>query len=165
MKNSALWVFVILVLAVGGWYYWSVKGKEKKMLTPVVETPVVSPVVETPTPTVTPSTVGVKTVVLNQINTSGQKGTAMFQAENGKTKVTLAMTGKKYTSPQPAHIHIGACPKPGEVKYSLSSVVDGKSETLVPVKMEDLFANLPLAVNVHESAEKVTVYTACGDLK
>lgn len=164
MKNNALWVFVILVLVVGGWYYWSVKGKEKKMVTPVVETTTVSPTVGTTTP-VTPSMVEVKTVVLDQIGASGQKGTAIFQAENGKTKVTLTMTGKKYTSPQPAHIHIGACPKPGDVKYPLSSVVDGKSETLVAVKIEDLFTNLPLAINVHESAEKVAVYTACGDLK
>lgn len=165
MKNNALWLFVILVLVVGGWYYWSVKGKERKIVTPVVETTTVSPTVGTTTPTGTPSTVEAKTVVLNQIGVSGQKGTALFQAENGKTKVTLMMTGKKYTLPQPAHIHIGACPKPGEVKYSLSSVVDGKSETLVSARMEDLFTNLPLAVNVHESAEKATVYTACGDLK
>lgn len=163
MKNNALWLFVILVLVVGGWYYWSVKSKERKIVTPVVETttPTVTP---TTTPTTTLVIVEAKTVVLSQIGASGQKGTAMFQAEDGKTKVTLTMTGKKYISPQPAHIHIGACPKPGEVKYSLSSVVDGKSETLVSVKMEDLFTNLPLAVNVHESAEKSSVYTACGDL-
>ncbi|HAI22679.1 TPA: hypothetical protein DCP77_01520 [Candidatus Collierbacteria bacterium] len=160
MKNNALWVFVILVLVVGGWYFWSVKGKEKKIVSPVMET-----ATPTATPTVIPVTVETKTVVLNQIGTSGQKGTAVFQVEGDKTKVTLTMTGKKYTSPQPAHIHIGACPKPGEVKYPLSSVVDGKSETLVSVKMGDLFKDLPLAVNVHESAEKAAVYTACGDLK
>ena len=113
-----------------------------------------------PVPTVAP-----KTIVLEQTGVSGQSGTAVFQGDGSNTKVTLTMIGKKFTSPQPAHIHVGKCPNPGVVKYPLNNVVDGKSETTISVDIKDLFADLPLAVNTHESAEKASVYTACGDLK
>ena len=66
--------------------------------------------------------------------------------------------------PQPAHIHEGSCENLGGVKYALSDVVGGVSETLVPVLLSELQAGLPLAVNVHKSAEEVDVYLACGDL-
>ena len=164
MKNSALWVFVLLVVAAVGWYVWSAQGKEKMMVAPttVTTTPAAtSPGTKiSPTPTVPP-----KTINMEQVKVSGQSGTAMFQDEGGKTKVTLTMIGKKYTAPQPAHIHVGKCPTPGEVKYPLNNVVDGKSETVISVSIEDLFADLPLAVNVHDSVEKASVYTACGDLE
>ncbi|OGD73653.1 hypothetical protein A3K29_00040 [Candidatus Collierbacteria bacterium RIFOXYB2_FULL_46_14] len=106
-----------------------------------------------------------KTIVLEQVGVSGQSGTAVFQGDGDKTKITLSLVGKKFGSPQPSHIHLGKCPTPGAVKYPLNNVVNGKSETVVAVSIEDLFADLPLAVNVHESVEKSSVYTACGDLK
>lgn len=122
---------------------------------------VISPTkVISPVPTVAP-----KTIVLEQTGVSGQSGTVVFQGDGDKTKVTVSMIGKAFTSPQPSHIHVGKCPNPGVVKYPLNNVVNGKAETVLSVSIEDLFADLPLAVNVHESAEKASVYTACGDLK
>lgn len=159
MSKNTMWV-VILLLVVGGWYMWSMKGSEKDLVTSETTGTVVPSASVSPEPTVVP-----KTIVLEQDGVSGQSGTAVFQGDGDKTKVTLTMVGKKFTSPQPAHIHVGKCPKPGEVKYPLNNVVDGKSETTISVDIVDLFADLPLAINVHESAEKASVYTACGDLK
>lgn len=169
MSKNNLWtIIILLVLGIGGWYMWSNKtatvapdGTTVYPTGAVSPTAVVSPTkVGAVVPTVVP-----KTIVLEQTGVSGQSGTAVFQGDGANTKVVLTMIGKKFTSPQPAHIHVGKCPNPGVVKYPLNNVVDGKSETTISVDIKDLFADLPLAVNVHESAEKASVYTACGDLK
>lgn len=169
MSKNSLWTIIIfLVLGIGGWYLWSNRtpavAPEGTTIYPsgaVSPTTVVSPTkAGAVVPTVTP-----KTIVLEQVGVSGQSGTAIFQGDGDKTKVTLSMIGKKFTTPQPAHIHVGKCPNPGVVKYPLNNVVDGKSETTISVDIKELFADLPLAVNVHESVEKSSVYTACGDLK
>lgn len=139
---------------------WMVKGQKDKIVSPESTTEVSPTTTISPSPTVVP-----KTINLEQVGVSGQSGTATFLAEGDKTKVTLTMIGKAFSSPQPSHIHVGKCPNPGVVKYPLNNVVGGKSETIISVSIEDLFADLPLAVNVHESAEKASIYTACGDLK
>lgn len=162
MSKNALWVVILLlILGIGGWYVWS--GGKKTMVSPTTQEATKTADVTgkmSPTPTVPP-----KTIELKQIDASGQSGSAVFEAQGESTKVTLTMVGKKRTTAQPAHIHTGKCPTPGDVKYPLNNVVDGKSETVVAVKFEDLFTSaLPLAVNVHESVEKASVYTACGDL-
>lgn len=164
MKNSTLWVVVLLAIGIGGWYMWS-NSEVKPETTETEKTASLSGVIS-PTKVISPvPTVAPKTIVLEQTGVSGQSGTAVFQGDGDNTKVTVSMIGKAFTSPQPSHIHVGKCPNPGVVKYPLNNVVNGKAETVLSVSIEDLFADLPLAVNVHESAEKASVYTACGDLK
>lgn len=104
-----------------------------------------------------------KVVQLAAQSNSGQTGTATLSEESGKVRVVLEVTSLGAV-PQPAHIHIGSCPVPGAVKYPLTSVVNGKSETLLEVDMATLKAQGDLAVNVHKSAQEATVYTACGNL-
>ncbi len=103
-------------------------------------------------------------VNLSEQNDSSQSGTATISEENGKAVVTLSLSGGNFTTPQPAHVHIGACPTPGAVKYPLTNVVSGKSSTTLAVDKKTLLSQLPLAINVHKSAAEVTVYTACGDV-
>ncbi len=94
-------------------------------------------------------------------------GKATFREVDGKVVVSISMENKASTSSaEPAHIHVGACPAPGEVKYPLTSVVNGKSETTLPdgVTIASLRATGPLAVNIHKSAAEPTKYIACGNL-
>ncbi|MFZ8844362.1 hypothetical protein [Thermoflexus sp.] len=66
---------------------------------------------------------------------------------------------------QPAHIHEGTCanlnPKPA---FPLTPVRDGKSTTVVNVKLADLLAK-PFAINVHKSAQEISVYVSCGEIR
>jgi hypothetical protein len=104
-------------------------------------------------------------VTLSAQNNSGQTGTAeLTDMGNGTTKVVVVVSSNGTTNPQPIHIHNGTCdtldPKPA---YPLTSVVDGKSETIVNVSVADLLSK-PYAINVHKSATEASVYTACGNI-
>jgi len=104
-------------------------------------------------------------VTLSAQNNSGQTGTAeLTDMGNGTTKVVVVISSNGTTNPQPIHIHNGTCdaldPKPA---YPLTSVVDGKSETVVNVSAADLLAK-PYAINVHKSATEASVYVACGNI-
>ncbi len=104
-------------------------------------------------------------VALSAQNGSKLDGSALLTEDNGKTKVVLSFANSSSTIQMPAHIHVGACPKPGAVKYPLTGVVNGRSETIIPVTIDDLKKQLPLAVNVHKSVVEPSVYVSCGDLK
>ena len=105
------------------------------------------------------------TVRLGQQNDSKESGTARLTPEGDKTKVVINLKGAPKGVQQPAHIHEGSCakldPKP---KYPLQNVVDGKSTSEVPVKLDELTGG-NLAINVHKSGEDLKTYVACGDIK
>ncbi len=88
----------------------------------------------------------------------------------------------------PAHIHAGTCENLGEVVFPLSDVapldaeaspvasstaspaagdadedVIAESTTILDVTLDDILGG-EHAVNVHESAENIDVYIACGDI-
>lgn len=103
-------------------------------------------------------------VTFMEQNGSGMSGTATLVEQGGQTTVTVNLSGAPTDVEQPAHIHPGTCqnldPKP---QYPLNSVVNGQSQTTVDVTIDSLLAS-PHAINVHKSAEEVSVYVACADL-
>lgn len=104
------------------------------------------------------------TMQLLEQSNSGESGTALLQDYGHITRVTITLTGKKSTTPQPAHIHAGDCKNPGEILYRLNDVVDGKSDTIIGAEMGSLFATQSMSVNVHKSETESNVYMACGDI-
>jgi hypothetical protein len=105
-----------------------------------------------------------ESVVLSEQNSSGENGIATLREVDGKVVVDVQMTGGPQDTPQPAHIHLGECPTPGEVLHPLTNVVSGESETSLDVSIEDLKGRLPLAINIHKSESEPQIYTACGNL-
>ena len=79
--------------------------------------------------------------------------------------------------PHPSHIHVGVCPAPGDVIAPLSDVgVVGNDaqgaassihvdigQTNVPLALADILA-ADHAIVVHESADAMQNYIACGDI-
>lgn len=106
---------------------------------------------------------GKVTIQLNTQNNSGESGTATLTPMGNQTQVVLNITGAPAGVPQPAHIHTGTCANLGGVKYPLTNVVDGKSTTMVNVKLSDIQTG-SFAINVHKSAPEIAVYVACGDI-
>jgi plastocyanin len=79
----------------------------------------------------------------------------------------------------PAHIHSGTCAELGDVVVPLTDIAhigDDAERTgpasAIPVKSSVTVVDMPLqeiidgghAINVHESAEEIDVYIACGDI-
>ena len=149
MNKSLLIGIVIVIIAVGGFLMLSNK--------PTEQTPQSEEIMEA-----SPSSE--VTVTLSEQNSSGESGTATMMEVDGKVKVTLNLTGAPDAITQPAHIHVGACPDVGEVKYALTAPVDGVSETMLDASMDQLKSELPLGINVHKSEEEASVYVSCGDI-
>ena len=104
-------------------------------------------------------------VPLDEQNGSAESGTATLTAVGDQTKVVLDIQSRSATpvAPrQPAHIHKGTCddldPTPA---YGLNDVRAGTSTSTVDVKLDDLIDDT-VVINVHESAENVERYVACG---
>jgi hypothetical protein len=78
----------------------------------------------------------------------------------------------------PAHIHTGTCDTLGDVVVPLTDVTTTDEathegpESAHAVKISETIVDMPLqeiidgghAINVHESAEAIDVYIACGDI-
>jgi plastocyanin len=86
--------------------------------------------------------------------------------------------GQEADAPHPAHIHSGTCDNLGDIVAPLSDVTEltagesfgvptavlvKESETAVALPLGDILA-APHAINVHESAEAIQNYIACGDI-
>ena len=105
-----------------------------------------------------------RTINISALNNSGVSGTVTFSPVGDRTgvEVTVEPAGN---ADMPAHIHPGTCanltPQP---KYPLGNVRNGKSTTVVPASIDQLFAG-NLAVNIHKSNDDLKTYTACVDIR
>jgi plastocyanin len=81
-------------------------------------------------------------------------------------------------APHPAHIHSGSCDDLGDIVYPLtdialetageafgaaSAVPVEESDTTIDASLTDILA-APHAVNIHQSADAIQNYIACGDI-
>lgn len=103
------------------------------------------------------------TIQLSEQNASGEMGTATLVEKDGKVVVTLSVNNAPSTA-QPAHIHVGTCADIGAVKYPLTNVMNGMSETIIDTTLANLMSQGELAINVHKSTAALNLYVACGDL-
>lgn len=94
-----------------------------------------------------------------------QLGKAFIEEIDGVLRVRVELNNPTGIAvSQPAHLHMGECPGVGRIAYSLNNVVNGQSETILNLTLDQLKSQLPLALNVHKSAEEMNVYTACGNI-
>ncbi|OGH20747.1 MAG: hypothetical protein A3D74_05480 [Candidatus Levybacteria bacterium RIFCSPHIGHO2_02_FULL_37_13] len=147
--NKNVIIGIVIIIAIVGFL----------MLTNKPTTPVSQPEETTQAPASTEVT-----VALSEQNASGESGTATLIEVDGKVKVTLNLTGATQDVTQPAHIHVGSCPDVGEVKYALNSPVNGVSETMLDVTLDQIKSGLPLGINVHKSETEAATYVSCGDI-
>jgi len=95
---------------------------------------------------------------------SGEMGFATLEAVGNQTKVTLHLSGLPAGADQPSHIHEGTCanlnPAPA---FPLNNVRGPDTESTVDVSLQTLMSK-PYAINLHQSAQQLPNYVACGDL-
>lgn len=92
-----------------------------------------------------------------------QPGTVTLTDQGNQTQVTIRVQARAAGVAQPAHIHEGACPGVGAVRFPLSSVVDGVSVSTVNTRLADIL-NGGYSINIHESVQQASRYTACVNL-
>lgn len=162
---SKFWLLGGAVIIVGVALYFIMMGNKTSTPAPVpTPTPEPGKTIIKNTVTTAPVSPMTETIQLLEQNDSSESGTAVLTEKDGKTVVTLTMTGENIAGPQPAHIHIGPCPDVGSIVYPLTNVVNGKSETTLNVTLAKLATQQPLGLNVHKSVPEMKVYVACGNL-
>ena len=153
-QKVAIGVLVVLVV-IGGIFLFSNNSEEKKLSdTDAMMTAEDEAMMEK----------GSVTVVMSALNGSGEVGRVVLSDAGGKTKVVVEISGGAIDIPQPSHIHMGESTTPGAILYPLSSVVNGKAETILDVSLETLGTKLPLAVMVHKSKEEIKTFVSGGNL-
>lgn len=163
--NKGIIAAVLVILLLGAGFFFYNKQKTQTQIAASPEDLMASPASQASTEEATDSARGEEIQVsLAAQNNSTESGTAILKDDNGKTTVTLKIAGAPATA-QPAHIHIGACPTPGAIKFPLTNVVNGISETTLDVSVSELKTMLPLAINIHKSAADIKTYVSCGDIK
>lgn len=99
------------------------------------------------------------TIVLGELNGSGQTGIGTLVASGEETEVVLVATPD---ISEANHIHTGTCMNLGGVAYALTNMDAGVSVTRVAASLDSLLVG-GYAVNLH-MAGNAGVYTACGDI-
>src|SRR3989344_5475961 len=69
------------------------------------------------------------TVKLSGENSSRQSGEAVITDAGTAVKVVVSLSGMTNSTSMPSHIHTGTCAALGEIKYPLSNVSKGASQT------------------------------------
>ncbi len=113
-----------------------------------------------------PVATGPLTIKLDELNKSGESGTAVLtDLGGGQTKVDVTITGEPAGGSHPMHIHTGQCgPTLGGVVYPLTNVVNGTSTTTVAVALATIMDGNH-AINGHKGAgADISTYVFCGNI-
>jgi hypothetical protein len=101
---------------------------------------------------------------LEPVDDSGVSGTVRITSDNGQVTVAILLTeGLEEDAVHPVHIHDGTCDDLGGVAYPLEDIVDGVSETTLEVDLAEIMTG-EYAINVHLSADEMSVWVACADI-
>ena len=96
-------------------------------------------------------------------NGSGEDGTVTATAVDATHTEIVIQLANGPATPQPAHVHDGTCAQLNPTPhYPLNNVINGMSDTVIPVAL-DVLTGGGYAVNVHKSAAEVSTYVSCGD--
>lgn len=98
---------------------------------------------------------------LTEENGSGQSGTAVISPVDGERARIVMEVDHPPDAPQPAHVHPGPCGDLGDPVAALESLVDGRSETIVPMSLAELRRG-GFVVHAHKSEAEFEVSVACA---
>jgi hypothetical protein len=98
---------------------------------------------------------------LAEQNESGQSGTAVISPVDGERTRIVMEVDHPPGLPQPAHVHPGRCGDLDDPIAALESLVNGRSETIVPMSVADLQRG-GLVVHAHKSEAEFDVSVVCA---
>lgn len=104
------------------------------------------------------------TVIFGSNTGESITGTATLQDQAGKTVVSIALSGYPRGTALSAAIFTSSCPELGLVKYSLNPVVSGRSQTQIPVGLDQIQTEQPLSIVVRQTVGRAIPTVTCGDI-
>jgi hypothetical protein len=103
------------------------------------------------------------TITLTAVDNSGTTGTATLTPMGASTKVTLELNNPP-PGALPAHIHFETCANPSDIRFGLTNVSGGKSETTISESIAYLRrGHGRFSINVHRAEPDLPII-ACGDI-
>ena len=110
------------------------------------------------------TSIGGKVFLLRSEGGSGENGTVALKPLGQQTAVEVHVVNVPAGVSQTVHIHEGTCAKVApQVKYPLSPVIDGTSESIIDVPLDKLLAT-PLVVHVHRTYKQERSSVACASI-
>ena len=104
------------------------------------------------------------TIQMNQLNNSGQNGTATLTQIGDKVSVSVHVNGEPSAASEPAHVHFGRCPVIKAIPaYNVGPVVGGRATSVVDLTWKEINSG-KYVLNVHESAAQLGNYVSCGNI-
>jgi len=105
------------------------------------------------------------TINIGAQNGSKQDGQAFLNDTSGGLRVKIQVKNEPAGAVEPAHIHQGTCANLTPAPWKgLSNVVNGVSVTTISGLTLAALKKAHYAINVHQSAARLTHYVACGDI-
>ena len=87
----------------------------------------------------------------------------MYGLDGERTRIVIELNGASDRR-LPAYVHENPCNRPDATPTDrLEPVVDGRSETVIPVSFQHLRTS-PHAIIVHRSKDTLDDYAACGSV-
>ncbi|HXW76677.1 MAG TPA: hypothetical protein VEJ20_04630 [Candidatus Eremiobacteraceae bacterium] len=104
------------------------------------------------------------TIPMKSLNGSGQDGTATLTQVGDKVSVSVTLTNEPSGASEPAHVHLGHCPRINAVPaYNVGPVVGGKATSVVDLTWAEITSG-KYVLMTHESTAMLGMYMSCGDI-
>ena len=163
-KRSRILGLVAVCLLIGGVAIWFQPASPNSTSSPAT---IQINLPKTEYPTIPPSAPAF-TVSIESVGSSEITGTVTFKDIAGTVAILLHLDllpeeKESEESPPPVELHYGTCAVPGSLAYPMNVPDAGESETDLPIDLQELNTQRPLAVILYRSAEDRTVI-ACGDV-
>ena len=103
-------------------------------------------------------------IALSEENNSGETGNVNLKDVEGKVHLSIGMKGFPEDTLQLARIISGKCNSLSEIRYDLTSIDSGRSESTLDISWDELKGKLPLAVVVYKAPTEMGTISSCGNL-
>lgn len=101
--------------------------------------------------------------VITAIGDTGKAGSAALNHADQKTDAKVSLIDTQAMD-LPVSINSGTCAAIGDVKYSLETIQNGASQSMIDVPTQQLMSEFPLVVVISKSEQEKNVYIGCGEI-
>ncbi len=99
---------------------------------------------------------------LFEVNESGRGGFATIDDYDNEVQVVIQLIGDSEVN-RPANLRSGSCNSPGDIINDLNDVINGRSETMFSLSVDEITGGSSFMIAVFESESESETMIACGE--